>query len=570
MENRQIEEIFSEIADILDIQGGNPFRIRSYRAAARAVGDMSERLATMVEEGKDLESIPGIGKSIAEKIKELVTTGKLQSFEELRSTVPEGLIEMLRIEGLGPKKVKLFYDELKIDTVEKLEAAARSGKLRELFRMGGRSEEKLIKAIERFRAGRGRFKLSVGLEYAESIMKYLKTAKGVEAIEAAGSLRRRRETVGDLDILAICDTKSDIMDRFVKYDDIGEVIAKGTTKSSARLSCGLQVDVRVLPRESFGAALQYFTGSKEHNIALRTRAVGKKMKISEYGVFKGKKRVAGRNERDVYRAVGLSCIPPELRENHGEIKAAEEGNLPKLLELKDIKGDLQMHTFATDGTNSVLEMARKAKELGYEYIAITEHSKAVRVAGGLDEKQLAHHFKEIEKAQKKIRGVRVLKGVEVDILPNGSLDLKDWVLKECDVVVAAIHYRFEQPEREMTKRIIKGISNPHVDIFGHPTGRLILARPSYAVNMDELIKAAADLGVVLEINAHPDRLDLSDVHARLAKEHGVKLIIDTDAHSTQQLELMRYGVFIARRAWLEAKDVINTYPLPKLLKTLKA
>ncbi len=569
MENRQIADILSEVADILDIQGENPFRIRSYRSAARTIDDMSENLAAMVREGRELEKIPGIGKSIAEKIKEIVSTGKLNFLDELMSKMPEGLVEMLRIEGLGPKKVKLFYDKLKIDTVDKLEAAARRGELSELFRMGDKSEEKLLEAIERFRAGMGRFKLSVGLEYSESIINYLKKAKGVKAIEAAGSLRRRKETVGDLDILVICGRDSDIMDRFVKYDDIEEVIAKGKTKSSARLSCGLQVDVRVLDSASFGSALQYFTGSKDHNIALRKRAVEKKLKISEYGVFKNKRKIAGRTEKDVYKAVGLPLIPPELRENHGEIAAAADGKLPKLLELKDIKGDLQMHTNATDGRDSILDMARKAKGLGYEYIAITEHSKAVKVAGGLDEKQLAKHLKRIDKAQERIEGIRILKGVEVDILPDGSLDLEDWVLKECDVVIAAVHYRFGMPEEEMTQRIIKGISNKNVDIFGHPTGRLIIERPGYAVNIKELIKAAKDYGVVLEINAHPDRLDLKDIHARLAKDNGVKLVISTDAHSAKQLELMRYGVFTARRAWLEAKDAINTYPLTKLLKALR-
>ncbi|MCX6338705.1 MAG: DNA polymerase/3'-5' exonuclease PolX [Candidatus Aureabacteria bacterium] len=569
MENRQIADIFTEIADILDINGDNPFRIRSYRNAARAVGDMSENIAAMAREGKDLEQIPGIGKSIAEKIKEIVSTGKLRFLNELRAGLPRGLPELLKIEGLGPRKVKLFYEKLKIDTVDKLEAAAKAGKLHELFRMGDKSEENLIKAIARYRTGQGRFKLSVAFDYAESIINYLKKSKGVKVIEAAGSLRRRKETIGDLDILAICAGGTDIMDRFVGYDGIEEVPAKGTTKSSARLACGIQVDVRVLPKESFGSALQYFTGSKEHNIALRTRAVERKLKISEYGVFRGARCVAGKSEEEVYAAVGLPVIPPELRENHGEIEAAEKGKLPDLIELKDIRGDLQMHTTATDGKASILDMASKARELGYEYIAITEHSKAVKVARGLDEKKLAKHLKAIEKIQDKIPGVRILKGIEVDILPDGSLDLNDGILKECDVVIGAIHYRFNLSEKEMTKRIIRGISNPCVNIFGHPTGRLVLERPSYEVNIEELVRAAKDHGVALEINAHPDRLDLRDIHVRLARDQGVMLVISTDAHSTQNLEFMRYGVFTARRGWAEAKDVINTYPLQKLLKILK-
>ncbi|MCX6340560.1 MAG: DNA polymerase/3'-5' exonuclease PolX [Candidatus Aureabacteria bacterium] len=569
MENREIADIFEEIADILDIRGENPFRIRSYRNAARAIGDMSESVAAMVREGKDIETIPGIGKSIDEKIREIVTTGKLKFLNELRASLPKGLTELLRIEGLGPKKVKLFYEKMKIDSVDKLEAAAKGGTLRELEGMGDKSEENLLKAIARYRAGQGRFKLSVGLEYAESIARYLKKSKGVKAIEAAGSVRRRRETVGDLDILAICAPGSDIMDRFIKYDGIEQVTAKGTTKSSARLSCGLQVDVRMLPVESFGAALLYFTGSKEHNIAIRTRAVERKLKVSEYGVFRGEKRIAGKSEEDAYKALGLPFIPPEIRENHGEIEAAEKGMLPSLIELRDIRGDLQMHTTATDGKASILDMAQKAKDLGYEYIAITDHSKAVKVAGGLDEKELARHLKAIEKAQDQIKGLRILKGIEVDILPDGTLDLDDAILKECDILIGAVHYRFNLPEDEMTRRIIKGISNPCVNIFGHPTGRLILERPGYAVNIEELVKAAKDLGVALEINAHPDRLDLRDIHARLAKENGAKLVISTDSHSTQQLELMRYGIFTARRGWVEAKDVINTYPLEKMLKMLR-
>ena len=569
MENMQIADVFTEIADILDIKGDNPFRIRSYRNAARAVGDMSENVAAMVREGKDIEQIPGIGASIAEKIKEIVATGKLKFLDELRAELPKGLPELLKIEGMGPKKVKLFYEKLKIDGVDKLEAAAKGGKLRELFRMGDKSEENLIKALARYRAGQGRFKLSVAFDYAESIIRYLKKSKGVEAIEVAGSLRRRKETIGDLDILAICGEASDIMDRFVAYDGIEEMLAKGTTKSSARLSCGIQVDVRVLPGDSFGSALQYFTGSKEHNIALRTMAVERKLKISEYGVFRGNRRIAGESEEEVYATVGLPVMPPEIRENHGEIEAAEKGELPKLIELRDIRGDLQMHTTATDGKASIEEMALKAKGMGYEYIAITDHSKAVRVAHGLDEKKLAKHLKAIEKAQSKVPGIRILKGIEVDILPDGSLDLDDAILKECDVVIGAVHYRFNLSEKEMTERIIRGISNRCVNIFGHPTGRLILERPGYAVNIEELVKAARDYGVVLEINAHPDRLDLRDIHVRLARDRGVKLVISTDSHSPQNLEFMRYGVFTARRGWAEARDVINAYPLQKLLRALK-
>ncbi|MDD5557101.1 MAG: DNA polymerase/3'-5' exonuclease PolX [bacterium] len=569
MENRAIADIFEEVADILDIKGENPFRIRSYRNAARTIGDMPSGVAGMIGAGEDIEKIPGIGKSIDEKIREIVSTGRLRFLEELRAGLPRGLTELLRIEGLGPKKVKLFHDELGIDTIDKLETAAREGRLRELFRMGGRSEENLLGAIARYREGRGRFKLSVALDYAESIVRYLREGTGVRAVEPAGSLRRRRETVGDIDILAICGPGSDIMDRFARYDAVEAVLAHGKTRSSARLTCGLQVDVRVLERESFGAALQYFTGSKEHNIALRTRAVDRKLKLSEYGVFKGARRVAGRSEKDVYASLGLPLIPPELRENRGEIEAAAEGRLPKLVGPGDIRGDLQMHTTATDGKDTVLDMARAARELGYEYIAVTEHSKAVRVARGLDEERLARHFREIERAEAAAGGIRILKGVEVDILPDGGLDLDDAILERCDVVVASVHYRFNMPEAEMTRRIIRGIGNPRVHILGHPTGRLVLERAPYEVDMAAVVRAAADLGVILEINAHPDRLDLNDAHARLAREGGVRLAVNTDAHSRAQLELMRYGLFVARRAWCEAEDVVNTYPLSRLLAGLR-
>ncbi len=569
MENAAIAAVFAEIADILDILGENPFRVRSYRNAARVIGEMPEKISAMAREGKAIAGIHGIGDSIAEKVKELAGTGKCAFLAELRGRVPRGLPGLLRIEGLGPKKVKAFYEGLKIDTVEKLEKAAREGALRGLPGMGEKSEANLLKAIGRYRAGQGRFKLSVGIEYADSLVRHLGRARGVAAVEAAGSLRRRRETIGDIDILAICGDGSEIMDVFSAYGGIEEMTARGRGKSSARLACGLNVDVRVLDASSYGAALQYFTGSKEHNVALRARAAARGLRLSEYGVFRGSRAVAGRGEEEVYAALGLPLIPPELRENRGEIEAAEAGLLPRLVEASDIRGDLQMHTTATDGRNTIVEMALKAKGLGYEYIAITEHSKAVRVARGLDEARLAAHFRAIEKAADGLRGIRLLKGVEVDIMPDGRLDLDDAVLRECEVVIAAVHYRFNLSEREMTRRIIKGISNPCVHILGHPTGRLILERPGYEVNMAELVKAAKDHGVALEVNAHPDRLDLRDIHARMAVEHGVKLAISTDAHSVGNLDLMRYGVYTARRGWARAEDVINTYPLKRLLAVLK-
>jgi len=571
MENKTIADIFTEIADILEIQGENPFRVRSYRNAARTIVDMSRSLESLVKAGEDLEEIPGIGKSMSEKIQEILSTGKCHTLEELRSRVPPGLTELLKLEGLGPKKVKALYDELSVDSVDRLEKAAQAGRLRNLPGMGLKTEEKVLKSIEHYRAGMGRFKLSVGFQYAEALLRHPKGVPGVKRLDPAGSFRRRRETIGDLDILAICGKGCKVMDRFAGYGDVAEVLAKGDTKSSVRLKCGLQVDLRVLEEESYGAALHYFTGSKAHNVTLRERAKEKGLKVSEYGVFRAKdeKRLSGAEEEDVFTAVGLPLIPPELREDRGEVQAAEKGTLPRLIDLSDVRGDLQMHTTASDGKNSILEMAQKAKDTGYAYIAITDHSKAVRVAGGMDEKQLAKHLREIEKANRQISGLRILKGVEVDILPDGTLDLKDDILRECEVVLASVHSRFNMEEGEMTRRVIKAIQNPNVKILAHPTGRLILEREPFKINLGEVIRAAVDHGVVLEINAYPDRLDLKDVDARMARDLGAKLTINTDAHSALQLELMKFGVFTARRGWIEAKDVINTLPLERLLKALR-
>ncbi len=571
MENARIAEFFSRIADILDIQDENPFRVRSYRNAARIIADLSTSLSDLVRDGGDPTEFSGIGKSIAEKVAEIVGTGRLKFLEELEGQIPKGLTELLRLQGLGPKKVKLLYEGLGVDSVARLEKSARSGKLRELAGMGAKTEEKLLKSIEHYRRGVGRFKLSVGMSYAAELVAYLSKVKGVRTLEPAGSLRRRQETIGDLDILAICGAGCKVMDAFTEYEEVEEVIAKGETKSSVRLRSGMQVDVRMLAEGSFGAALHYFTGSKAHNLAIRGLAQQRGLKVSEYGVFrvKDEKRVAGKSEEEVFGALELPYIPPERRENRGEIEAAAEGKLPELLDLPDIRGDLQMHTTASDGRDSIERMAEKARELGYKYVAITDHSKAVRVAGGMDEKELAKHLKAIEKANAKVDGMEILKGVEVDILADGSLDLEDWVLAECDVVLASIHSRFSMPEEEMTERIIKGIGNENVNIFAHPTGRLVLERPAYQVNLKRLFEAARDMGVVMEINAYPDRLDLNDVNARMAKGMGLKIAINTDAHAATQLELMRFGVYTARRAWLEKNDVINTYPLKKFLKALR-
>ncbi len=571
MENRIIAAMFDQIADILDIQGENPFRIRSYRNAARAIREMGQSLESMIKDGRDLEEIPGIGKSISVKIQEILSTGKCQFLEELAAKFPAGVAELLKLEGLGPKKIMLIYEKLGVDSIDSLEKAAREMRLRKIRGMSQKTEEKILKSISNYRAGRGRFKLSDGFACAAAIMEGLKEVSGVKRLDIAGSFRRRRDTIGDLDILAICGRNCRVMDKFTEYWDVAEILAKGDTKSSVRLNGGMQVDLRVLDEESYGAALHYFTGSKPHNVAIRERAVKMGLKISEYGVFRAKdeKRLSGEREEDVFEAVGLPFIPPEIRENWGEIQAAEKGNLPQLIELSDIRGDLQMHTRATDGKNSIVQMAEKARSMEYQYIAITDHSKSVRVAGGLDEEELAKHLRNIEKASSQVPDIRILKGVEVDILADGTLDLKDEILKKCEVVVAAVHSRFNMEEGEMTRRIIRALKNPNVKILAHPTGRILLEREPYRVNLKEVIQAAKDYGVVLEINAYPDRLDLKDADARLAKEMGAKLAISTDAHTILQLEMMRYGVFTARRGWVEPRDVINTLPLEKLLTILR-
>jgi len=569
MNNQEIAQLLTEIADLLDIKGENPFRIRSYRNGARTVGDLAEDLTGLVGEEKNLTEIPGIGASLAEKIREIVKTGKLKFLDDLKKQLPPGLPELLKLQGIGPKKVKLFYDEAGVDSIDSLARAAGTGKLHDLFRMGEKTEAKILRAIENYRKGAGRFRIDIGFTYAESIVRYLNPVPGLKDLIPAGSLRRRQETIGDLDILAICRDPVPLMDRFTGYDKAEDILAHGSTKSSLLLKDGLQVDLRAMNNRQFGSALLYFTGSKAHNIALRKRARAMGLKVSEYGVFRDDDVIAAQTEEDCYRALGLSWIPPELREDRGEVEAAERGELPHLIELKEIRGDCHMHTTASDGKNSIEDMAREAKEKGYSYIAITEHSQAVRIAGGLNDKSLEQHLRRIEDANRRVKGIRILKGVEVDILGDGTLDLKNATLKKCEVVISSVHSRFNLSEKEMTKRIIRGIKNRQVNILGHPTGRLILEREPYRVDLKEVIKVAAGEGVIMEINANPRRLDLNDIHARMAKDMGAKLIINTDAHSISQLGLMKYGVFTARRGWLEKEDVINTYTLKKLLTFLK-
>jgi DNA polymerase (family 10) len=569
LENIDVARIFDDIADTLELKDENPFRIRSYRRAARVIRDMPEDVKSLLEAG-ELTNVQGIGASLAEKIEEMVKTGTCKFYEEIKKESVYSLTELLNIPGVGPRLAVKLNKELGVGTVDDLEKAAKGGKLHSLEGMGERLEEKILKGIDQYRRNIGRFKLSDALIYAEAIVKTLKAIGGVSRIDMAGSLRRMKETIGDIDILVISKSSQKIMDAFTSMSTVADVLARGETKSSVILRSGIQVDLRILPEGSYGAALHYFTGSKDHNVAMRDRAKRMGLKISEYGVFdiKTERKRGGKREQDVFKLVKLPFIPPELRENSGEIEAAEKGTLPRLIELSDIKGDLQMHTKASDGANTIQEMALFARKLGYKYIAITDHSKAVRVAGGLNDQELTQHVKAIRKANQETSGIEILSGIEVDILADGGLDISDEVLAECDVVIAAVHSRFNMPRDEMTERIIKGISNPNVKIFAHPTGRLINEREPYEVDVDDLIEAAKRARLALELNAHPDRLDLRDIHCRAARESGVKISLNTDSHADMQLTNMRYGIATARRGWLEPQDVINTYPLAKLKRFL--
>lgn len=572
MENADIAKIFEEIADLLEIKNENPFRVRSYRNAALVVSGMPESLKSIVErDEKELEDIKGIGASIHEKIVEIVKTGKCKFHDELLKELPPGLLELLEVSGIGPKKVHLLYDNLGIESVEGLEKAARGGKIRDLPHMGEKTEENILKAIGELKSHKGRFRISVALQYAESLIGYLRKIPGVMNVESAGSLRRWKDNIGDLDILVACKKNVEIMDRFVKYPDVKDVLSKGETKSTVMLRNNLQVDLRVVEEGEFGSALQYFTGSKEHNIAIRDRAKRMGLKISEYGVFDEKtdKWLAGRTEEDVYKAVGLPFIPPEIRENTGEIEVAEKGSLPKLIEIKDIKGDLHIHTTESDGIHTIEEMAAYAIQKRYEYIAITEHSKALGVARGMDETRVLKQIDLIDKINSRLKGFRILSGTEVDIKGDGSLDMDADVLKKLDCVVGAVHSRFNMTMEDMTDRIITAMATGLVNIIAHPTGRVIAAREPYPVDMPRLMQAAKKYNVILELNSYPERLDLNDSYLRLAKDMGVMVAISTDSHNRQHMDYIRFGVHTARRGWLEKGDVLNTRPLKEVLRILK-
>ncbi|MCO5044844.1 MAG: DNA polymerase/3'-5' exonuclease PolX [Kiritimatiellae bacterium] len=566
--NADIAAAFDEIADLLEIKGENPFRVRAYRNASRTISDLGEPLHERVERGEDVVGIPGIGKDLSQKIGQMVITGRIAQLEELRASLPPGLLEMLRLPGLGPKRVKILHDDLNVRDLTQLEKAAREGKIREIKGFGEKTEASILRGIEMRQVYAKRFRRSAVAPYADALVKHLRAVPGVKQLELAGSFRRARETIGDLDILVEAEDSAAVMDAFVAYDEVQQVLAKGETKASVVLRLGLQVDLRVVPRESFGAALQYFTGSKEHNIAVRKLAQAKGLKVNEYGVMRGEESVAGRTEKDVYAAVGLAWPPPEIRENRGEVELAATGKMPKLIEAGDIRGDLHNHSTWSDGANTIEEMARAAQALGYEYLAICDHSKRLTVANGLDAVRLAKQMDEIERLNKTFDGFRILKGVECDILEDGSLDLEDRVFEELDLVVVSVHSKFNLTREEQTTRMQKALDNPYTTILAHPTGRLIQEREPYEIDIPRIIEHARQRGCYLELNANPMRLDLNDVYCQMAKEAGVLISIDVDGHQAQDLGNISFGIGQARRGWLEKKSVLNTRPLSELLKLL--
>ncbi|TAK06724.1 DNA polymerase/3'-5' exonuclease PolX [bacterium] len=570
MRNAELSQIFREIALYLEMKD-EPFKPRAYEKVAYALEALEEPVTEIYQRGgvKALRTIPGVGQAIAEKIEEIIKTGKLRYYEELKREVPVDVRGLTAIEGVGPKSVKLLYEKLGIKKVADLEEAARAGKIRKLPHFGEKMEQKIVKGIEFLKQGSGRFPLGAVLPLITEIEQRLRGLPEVEEVVVAGSTRRRKETVGDADILAISRKPDRIMDFFVSMSEVMHVQGQGRTKSMVKLRNGMDVDLRVVPKESFGAALNYFTGSKDHNVALRKIAQEKGLKLNEYGLFRGSKLIAGETEEGIYQALGLAYIPPELRENQGEIEAARNGTLPDLVGYKDLRGDMQIQTTWTDGSNSIEEMVEEAKRLGLEYIAITDHTKGLAMTGGSDEKKLLKQMAAIDKINRSLKGITVVKGAEVNINKDGTLDIEDGVLAQLDVVGIAVHSHFNLSRREMTERIVKAMRNPHADILFHPTGRVIQKREPYDVDMDAIIQAAKETGMVLEIDAYPDRLDLKDEHIRKVAEAGVKLVIDSDAHSVNHMRFLEFGVAQARRGWAEKKDIVNTRPLKEFLKCLK-
>ncbi len=566
--NEDIAAVFDEIADLLEIEGDNPFRIRAYRNGARTLRELGRDVRTLVERGEDITRLPGIGRNLAEKIHEILDSGHCRTLDKLRRKLPADLTELLKLPGLGPRRVHALYHELDIHNREQLERAARDGLIQQLPGFGEKTEARILDALQVHADTGKRFKLAVAARYAEPLVGYLKTAEGVSQVQVAGSYRRCRETVGDLDILVIARQGRRVIEHFIAYDEVETVLSSGTTRASVILHSGLQVDLRVVTKTSYGAALYYFTGSRSHNIAVRRIARRKGLKINEYGVFRGRKRVAGKTEEAVFASIGLPFIPPELRENRGEIEAAQAGLLPTLVETADLRGDLHSHTNASDGHEPLKVMATAASRHGLEYLAITDHSRRLTVAHGLDSKRLLAQLESIDAFNAGNHDITLLKGIEVDILEDGSLDLPDNILARLDIVIGAVHSRFELTRARQTRRILRAMDNPNFTLLAHPGGRLINRRPPYDVDMTRIIRHARERGCFLELNAHPERLDLLDTHCQLAREEGVLVSINSDAHSIADFDNLCFGIGQARRGWLEKHNVLNTRTLPELRKLL--
>jgi DNA polymerase (family X) len=577
LDNKAIAHIFYETADLMEVNGDDSFRIRSYRRAAEALEAHSEQVAQLIDEPKKLLAIPGIGKGMVANIQELEREGKLKPHQELLTKYRPSMLELLKIQGLGPKTIAMLWSAFQVSDLAGVEQLARDGKLRELPRMSEKTEQKILKAIEDYRRISGRFLLDEADRTAEKLTEHLKHIQGIDKITPAGSLRRGRETVGDLDMLitgpcCVDDTqRAELIEEILRFPGIVDVLGKGENKVSFKLRNGMQVDVRLLPVESYGAAMQYFTGSKNHNVTLRQRALKMGLTLNEYGLFRldDNQRVASATEDEIYGALKLDCVPPELRENCGEIEAAAKHALPRLITVEDLRGEVHMHTVETDGRNTIEEMAQAAIERGYQYIAITDHSKNLAFANGLDDARAVQHIARIRAANDQIEGITIMAGIEVDILTDGALDLSDSVLQQMDVVVASVHSAFNQDSQQMTDRLLRALSNGNVSILGHPTGRLLLRRDAYPFDMDAVLKAALENKVAMELNAYPDRLDLNDVHLRMARERGVKIVINTDAHHTTHFAKIKYGILQARRAWLTPSDVLNTLAEKEFRKAMK-
>jgi DNA polymerase (family 10) len=577
VDNKSIATVLYDTADLLEIDGADSFRIRSYRNAAQAIENLSEQIRDLIGEPKKVLAIPGIGKGMLLNLQELFREGRLSMQAELLKKYHPSMLQLLRIQGLGPKTIALIWSAYQICDVDGVEKLAREGKIRELPRMGEKHEQKLLKAIEDFRRISGRFLIDAAETEATKLIDYLAMFPGFEKITPAGSLRRGRETAGDLDILVTgpgcCspEERAQAVQYVAQYPPLMDIIAQGDNKISFRLRSDLQVDVRLLPPDSFGAAMQYFTGSKAHNVALRQRALKMGYTLNEYSLadLKTGQAVAGKTEEEIYAKLNLDYIPPELRENLGEIDAAEKHTLPSLITLSDLQGDVHMHTVETDGRNTIEEMAEAAKARGYKYMAITDHSKNLAFANGLDDARAVAHVKKIREANDKIGGIRIFAGIEVDILADGDLDLSDDVLAQMDIVIASVHSAFNQEAAKMTERLLKAIGNPNVSLIGHPTGRIQLRRDAYQFDMDAVLTTAAKNKVAMELNSYPDRLDLNDVHLRQAKLRGVKIVVNTDSHHTSHLDKIRFGVLQARRAWLTKNDVLNALPEKQFAKAMK-